>query len=74
DAHGLITPEAVAAALREDTILVSIMHANNEIGTVNDIAGIGEVTRNAGDIVHGANLVVGVHDADQNSVSAQRRS
>jgi len=50
--NGLITPEAVAAALRDDTILVSIMHANNEIGTVNDIAGIGEVTRNAGVIFH----------------------
>lgn len=49
---GLISPEAVANALREDTILVSIMHANNEIGTVNDIAGIGEVTRNAGVLFH----------------------
>jgi len=49
---GLITPEAVAVALRDDTILVSIMHANNEIGTVNDIAGIGEITRNAGIIFH----------------------
>jgi len=49
---GLITPEAVAAALREDTILVSIMHANNEIGSVNDIAAIGEVTRNAGVLFH----------------------
>ena len=49
---GLITPEAVAAALREDTVLVSIMHANNEIGTVNDITGIGEVTRNAGVLFH----------------------
>ncbi|TDG14908.1 IscS subfamily cysteine desulfurase [Seongchinamella unica] len=49
---GLITPEAVAAALREDTVLVSIMHANNEIGTVNDIAGIGEVTRNAKVLFH----------------------
>ncbi len=49
---GLISPEAVAAALREDTILVSIMHANNEIGTVNDIAAIGEVTRNAGVLFH----------------------
>lgn len=49
---GLITPEAVAGALRDDTILVSIMHANNEIGTVNDIAGIGEITRNAGIIFH----------------------
>ncbi|MBE9538404.1 MAG: IscS subfamily cysteine desulfurase [Proteobacteria bacterium] len=50
--NGLTTPEAVANALREDTILVSIMHANNEIGIVNDIAGIGEVTRNAGVLFH----------------------
>lgn len=50
--HGVTTPEMVKAALREDTILVSIMHANNEIGTVNDIAGIGEVTRAAGVILH----------------------
>jgi cysteine desulfurase len=49
---GLITPEAVAAALREDTILVSIMHANNEIGSVNDIAAIGEITRSAGVLFH----------------------
>ncbi|MDG2273387.1 MAG: IscS subfamily cysteine desulfurase [Halioglobus sp.] len=52
DSNGLVTPEAVKAALREDTILVSIMHANNEIGTVNDIAGIGEVTRAAGVLFH----------------------
>ena len=52
DSRGLITPEAVAGALRGDTILVSIMHANNEIGTINDIAGIGEVTRNAGVLFH----------------------
>lgn len=50
--EGVITPEAVAEALREDTILVSIMHANNEIGTVSDIQGIGEVTRNAGVLFH----------------------
>jgi cysteine desulfurase len=52
DSHGLITPEAVAGALRDDTILVSIMHANNEIGTINDIAAIGEVTRAAGVLFH----------------------
>jgi len=52
DAKGLLSPEKVAAALRDDTILVSIMHANNEIGTVNDIAAIGEVTRNAGVLFH----------------------
>ncbi len=50
--EGLVSPEVVANALREDTILVSIMHANNEIGTVNDIAGIGEVTRKAGVLFH----------------------
>jgi len=49
---GLITPDLVANGLRDDTILVSIMHANNEIGTVNDIAGIGEITRAAGVIFH----------------------
>ncbi len=42
---GLVTPERVAEAIREDTLLVSIMHVNNEIGVVNDIAAIGEVTR-----------------------------
>lgn len=52
DEQGLITPAAVAGALREGTVLVSIMHANNEIGTINDIAGIGEVTRNAGVLFH----------------------
>jgi len=42
---GLIQPEMVAAAIREDTILVSIMHVNNEIGVINDIAAIGEICR-----------------------------
>jgi cysteine desulfurase len=45
DAKGLIQPEAVAAAIRPDTILVSLMHVNNEIGVINDIAAIGAVTR-----------------------------
>ena len=49
---GLVTPAAVAEALRDDTILVSVMHANNEIGTLNDIAGIGRVTRAAGVLFH----------------------
>ena len=47
DADGLIRPGAVAEALTERTCLVSIMHANNEIGTVNDIAAIAEHTRAA---------------------------
>ncbi|WP_312911513.1 IscS subfamily cysteine desulfurase [Stutzerimonas nitrititolerans] len=49
---GIITPEMVEAALREDTVLVSIMHVNNEIGTINDIAAIGELTRARGVLFH----------------------
>ncbi len=49
---GLITAEMVEAVLREDTILVSVMHVNNEIGTINDIAAIGELTRSRGILFH----------------------
>ncbi|MDB4151719.1 IscS subfamily cysteine desulfurase [Pseudomonadales bacterium] len=42
---GIVSPEQVAEAIREDTVLVSIMHVNNEIGVINDIAAIGEVCR-----------------------------
>ncbi len=42
---GIVQPEQVAEAMRDDTIIVSIMHVNNEIGVVNDIAAIGEVCR-----------------------------
>ena len=42
---GLISPDSVQQAIREDTTIVSIMHVNNEIGVVNDIAAIGEITR-----------------------------
>jgi cysteine desulfurase len=51
-ADGLITAAMVEAALREDTILVSIMLVNNEIGTINDIAAIGELTRARGVLLH----------------------
>jgi len=49
---GLIPPAAVADALGDETVLVSIMHANNEIGTINDIGAIGEITRAAGVLFH----------------------
>ncbi len=52
DADGIIQPQAVADALREDTVLVSIMHVNNEIGVINDIAAIGEITRSNGVLFH----------------------
>jgi cysteine desulfurase len=45
DATGIVSPASVEAALRPDTILVSLMHVNNELGSVNDIAAIGALTR-----------------------------
>jgi len=43
--NGIVTPAQVEAAIRPDTLLVSLMHVNNEIGVINDIAGIGAVCR-----------------------------
>ena len=48
DAGGIIQPEAVADAIDPDTAIVSVMHANNEIGVVNDIRAIGAVCRERG--------------------------
>jgi cysteine desulfurase len=52
NADGLTTPEMISDAIREDTSVVSVMHANNEIGVVNDIEGIGAVCRARGVIYH----------------------
>ena len=52
DEYGLVTPEQVEAAIRPDTILVSVMAANNEIGTIEPIAEIGAVCREKGVIFH----------------------
>jgi len=52
DTNGITSAESVQAALRDDTVLVSIMHANNEIGVINDIAAIGEITRERKIIFH----------------------
>ena len=50
--NGVVTPEEVKAAIRPDTCLVTIMFANNEIGTVQPIKEIGEVCRAAGVTFH----------------------
>jgi len=52
DAEGFVAPEAVSAAIRPDTMLVSIIMANNEVGTIQPIAAIGEITRKAGVTLH----------------------
>ena len=45
DADGIVSPRSVTAAMRPDTVLVSVMHVNNEVGTVNDVAAIGAACR-----------------------------
>jgi cysteine desulfurase len=52
DKYGMVNPEAVKNAIRKDTALVSIMHANNEIGTIEPIAEIGKICRQAGVLFH----------------------
>jgi cysteine desulfurase len=52
DALGRVSPAAVAAALRLDTVLVSIMHANNEVGTLQPVAEIAALTRPRGILLH----------------------
>ncbi|HAT7768808.1 TPA: IscS subfamily cysteine desulfurase [Legionella pneumophila] len=52
ESDGLLALEKLESALRPDTILVSIMHVNNEIGVIQDIASIGELLRNKGIIFH----------------------
>ena len=49
---GLISPENVRDVLRDDTILVSLMHVNNEVGTITDIQEIGEITRSREIVFH----------------------
>lgn len=51
-ADGLISVPQLQAALREDTILVSLMQVNNEIGVINDIAALGAVARERGVLFH----------------------
>jgi cysteine desulfurase len=48
DSEGLVNPDDVKKAIRKDTILVSIMHANNEVGTIEPVEEIGRITREAG--------------------------
>jgi len=50
--NGIVTPEMVKEAICEKTILVSLMHVNNEIGVINDIKAIGKITRERGIVFH----------------------
>lgn len=52
DADGLMTADVIQPALRDDTALVSLMHVNNEVGTVTDIRAIGHLVRERGILFH----------------------
>lgn len=70
---GRVSVDALSAALREDTALVSLGHANNEIGTVQDVSSLSAVTRAAGvplhlDAVQSAGWLP-LHDLDVDAVS-----
>lgn len=52
DEHGMVHPEEVSRRMRRDTAIVSVMHANNEIGTINPIAEIGAICREKNILFH----------------------
>lgn len=52
DASGVVTPERLTEALRNDTALVSVMHANNEIGTIQPVATLAAIAHERGALFH----------------------
>ncbi len=52
DTDGLVDPADVAAAIRSDTIMISIMHANNEVGTIQPVSEIAKLARERGILMH----------------------
>ncbi|MDM7914544.1 MAG: IscS subfamily cysteine desulfurase [Candidatus Eisenbacteria bacterium] len=52
DDRGFVDPAAVRGAIRDTTVLVSVMHANNEIGTLQDLAAIGRICKERGVLFH----------------------
>jgi len=52
DEHGLVDPAQIEAAITDKTILVSVMHANNEIGTIEPLEEISKITRERGILLH----------------------
>ena len=52
DKYGLVDPDSVKKAITDKTILISVMHANNEIGTIQPISEIGKIAKEAGILFH----------------------
>ena len=76
DEYGLVDPEAIKKAITDKTILISIMHGNNEIGTVEPIAEIARIAREQGIYFHTdavqtfGHLPINVHDMNIDLLSA----
>jgi len=75
DKYGVINPEDIRKAIRDDTILVSVMHANNEIGTIEPIKEIAKITKEKGILFHtdavatAGNIPVNVKDLGIDALS-----
>jgi cysteine desulfurase len=52
DSHGIVDPEEIRRAITGETVLISVMHANNEMGTIEPVKEIGEIAREAGILCH----------------------
>ena len=52
DSQGFVNPNAVKSAIQDNTVLISIMYANNEIGTINPVKKIGEIAHKSGILMH----------------------
>jgi cysteine desulfurase len=75
DEHGLVDPERLASSIRPETILVSIMHANNEIGTIEPIPELSAVCRERGITFHtDAVATVGNIPVDVNALNVDMLS
>ena len=80
DKEGIVNAAAVEAAIRKDTVLVSVMHANNEIGTIQPVGEIGKICREKGVLFHTdavqsfgkLNCNVGKLNADLLSISGHK--
>lgn len=69
DNKGFVDPDDVAAAFRDDTVLVSVMHANNEIGTIEPIADIAQLAKERGILFHtDAVVTAGIFPIDVNEM------
>ncbi len=70
DANGIVQPDTIEAAIRDDTMLISVMYANNEIGTIQPISEIGAIAHRHGITFHSdAVQAVGELELDVNSLN-----